>query len=108
MKLSELIKYCQETLNKYGDHEITQVISGPGNQFKPTELEFEIINGAWVKKKTVTEHEEVTIKRRLPLYKITIREDIKGRALSIEEARNYWNNRSPDEVLHDAMEGEWK
>ena len=77
MLISELINYCQTMMNKHGDHEIAKTITGTGDQSKPVRIELELIKSAWLKKKTVTEDEEVTIKKRKSLYKLTVDEDIR-------------------------------
>lgn len=77
MKLTELIEYAQNLLNENGDHEITRTISGVGNQCKPVKFKFQLDNNHFIKRKTVTEHEEITVKRREPLYRLTVEDDVK-------------------------------
>ena len=75
MKISELINYFQDMHDTHGDHEITKVITGIGNQFKPVNIKLELDKTGWVKKRTVTEDEEITVKKRATVYKLRIDED---------------------------------
>lgn len=75
MKLSDHIKYCQEMMNKFGDHEITRSQTGSGVQYKPVEIKLELYKSGWLRKRTVTEDEEIIIKKRVNLYKMAIEED---------------------------------
>ncbi len=79
MKLSELITYCQQNLDVCGDYEITQKISGIGDQHKRMVISLELTKGHWLKTRSVTEDEEITIKRRSTIYSIRIEEDIERR-----------------------------
>lgn len=86
MKISELIKYATELMNKYGDHEITKLITGGHDQNKPINISLELSKSSWIKKRTVTDNEKITIERRVPLYKLRIDEDLSvDENLSVEQ-----------------------
>lgn len=76
MKLSDHIKYCQEILIQYGDHEIAKQQTGAPDHYKPINIKFEEGKSGWVKKRTVTDDEEVTVKKRMTVYKLIVEEDI--------------------------------
>lgn len=78
MKLSELITHAQEMIKEHGDHEIGKAVAGTGNFHRASKVEIDINTESFVKRKTVTaEGEEITTKRREPVYRIKVEDDIK-------------------------------
>ena len=77
MKLSDLIDYCSLMIEKHGDHEVTRKVSGNGNYGTSSKITINYDSTRWIRQKTVAENEEVTTKKRIPQFTITIDEDIK-------------------------------
>lgn len=76
MKLSEFIRHAQLQLENNGDFEITRGISGASGQYRPMLVTVELCKGARIKKRIVTDDEEITTKRRQTLYQLNITEDV--------------------------------
>ena len=75
MLISELIKYCQEMQNKHGNLQVSQIIPGPQEQYKPINFTLSVSKTGWIKKRAVTEDEEITIKRRASVFRLKVDED---------------------------------
>ena len=78
MKISDLILRAQAALDTFGDYEVTKLITGGHEQYKPVDIGFEVCKGAWIKTRMISEDEEVIIKRRVTLFKIQLDEDVKS------------------------------
>jgi hypothetical protein len=78
MKLSEHIKYCQEMMNKHGDHEISKGEVGAANYFKPLNISLILEKSQWIRRTSKTEDKEVSVKTRECVYKLKVDEDIKN------------------------------
>jgi hypothetical protein len=77
MKLSEHIEYCKTLLGAEGDHEITKRITGNHDQYKAIQIGFDLEKSGWIKKKTVSENEEIITKTRQSIYSLIVVEEIK-------------------------------